>query len=430
MTPNPKSEIMAVVAVAMVALAAMSVYAYEGTLDTLLAPLTRLDIAGAYVHNHIAIDAIVFFALFLSIFHVAVPPLFKGRAGTAVSVALAAAFTLSLSVAESRVGFTLQDFGPVAAALVVLVVAVAIYRLVHVLGMGTSGAGALAFVVAYIGARAAAPRLFLYAAENPWLAWLHLAAVVALVVFLGRALVGAVHAKDIVLGHAADALGRPLRAMRQRMVSPEEAQQLEKERGKAEVYLTRVVDRPWKESTEIVSDLAVIREAIERFGESPTARHLIVEKVQSISAREHVLAERLKQIQDTNERLHAFDLRLLSRIRSAYEKLPESERKQVRTLFAREVEKLAIEEELETLEKSFREYDAKFKDALAHIVAALRLVDLEGAVKWIDRALEHEGGAGRLMAKIRQMEDQLKTLTRMPLSELKAEMAEQSLLFT
>ncbi|MBI3098531.1 MAG: hypothetical protein HYY93_09865 [Planctomycetes bacterium] len=424
-----KSETLTLLAVLIVAALAYTVTAQASPLDFVLEPIARLDIAGTHLRYHLAVDAILFFALFLALSQITLRGQFPGRAGGVLVFAVATALTISLLLAESAVGFSLRDFGPVAAALFVAIFAVVLYRFVSHLGLGIIGSGALAVAIAWFGARAAAPTLLAYAFPASVLAWLNLGAVTAVLVFVGRAGATLFHGKDIMLGQAADALRRPLAALRERSLPDEEARHLEQERGAVSGFLSRIVDRPWKDSAEILADLVAIRKAIERFGSSRQARSLIAEKIRAIAAREHVVLERLKILGELNTRLRAFDLRLLTRLRSAYDGLSDEERERVKAVFAREVQKLSLEDNLSRLEKEFLGYDAGFRDALEHVVAGLRLGQTSQAREWVDRAIRAEGRAEELMEEIDRLEEQVKALTKVPLSELHMERVEQGVLF-
>lgn len=421
MSLETKSETLALVLVALTSLLAMTSFAQDGGLDVLLEPISRLDISGAYLRHHVAADLIIFFTLNLALIQTALRYQFKGRAAPAASVALSAALTIGLVLAEQRFGFSIQDFGPIAAALLVLILAVVIYRLVHYLGLGAVGSGALAIVIAYLGVRATLPGFFTYAAGNPWLAWIHVGVIVAVIVFAVRGMASFVHSKDKILGAAADTLERPVGIIRGGMISEDEAQRLERERQQVSSFLQRIVDRPWKETAEILQDLAIIKKAIERFGTSREGRRIIAEKIRVISAREHVVLERIRTLEQTNQRLKAFDLRLLNKLRAGYDKLSDEERKKIKDLFARQVQKLELEDKISSFERNFLQYDAEFRDTLEHLVASLRLGQIAQARQWIDRALAQESKAEEIMEEIQKLEEQIKALTNIPLSELRTE---------
>lgn len=404
--------------------------AYPGqTLDFILDPITRLDIAGAYLRHHLAMDAILFFTVFFAVVHAATARQFKGRASTAIAVAVSAALTVGLLLAESTYRFSLQDFGPVAAAILILTVAVVLFRLVHNLGLGTVGAGALAYAAAYLGARAAMPGLFALATASPPLAILHLFAVVAVVVSVVKAFQAFAGSGDIVLARAAEGLERPVRALKEAAQSEAETRRLDQERDAVRSILDRIVDQPFKDSVGILADLAEIQRAIRRYGTRPEGRRGIAEKLRSIATREHVVLERLKLLQQVNERLRAFDLRLLGRLRTDYEALPEEERQSAKEVFGREVQKLSLEDRIPKVEATFLAYDRQFREGLEHAIAALQLGQPAKAVDWINQCIRQESQAERVMEEIGQIEEQIKILTHIPLSRLKGRGPRQLSLF-
>jgi len=154
----------------------------SGFLDNLFAPLRDLNIVQFYATNHYWVDFFIFLFVFIPIARFTVGRRFGGREGKVLATAIGIVLALSLALIEKRIGFNLQSFGPIAAAIIIFLVGSVIFHLVKSFGTGIGPAGSISLILTYFLLRATVPNFFLWLANNKWTVWLHAALVLAVAI--------------------------------------------------------------------------------------------------------------------------------------------------------------------------------------------------------------------------------------------------------
>jgi len=121
--------------------------ASSNPLNDLFHPLQYLDISSFYDLYHYWIDFFIFVCLFISVGKITIGRRFGGREGKVLSVVIGLVLALSLSLLESRVGFSIKSFGPFAAGILIFLVGLVVFYLVKSFGAGTVSSGSFAFVI-------------------------------------------------------------------------------------------------------------------------------------------------------------------------------------------------------------------------------------------------------------------------------------------
>jgi len=257
---------------------ASSAFAYDNFLDTFFSPLRDLDVVNFYSANHSWVDFFIVLFVFIPIAKLTIGRRFGGREGKVLSAVIGLVLALSLALLERRIGFSVQSFGPIAAAIIIFLVELVIFYLVRIFGMGNVAAGSIALVITYFLIRATVPNFFLWLAHNKWTVWLHAALVLAVAISIWRIMkafwprsdVGAI-ASDLEHYHNPDS-------------SIEESIGLEKkEVGLIKHRLKRITKKGVKESKEIIEELNEMIRIIDEYGDTPQSRNLIAQRVNNIA---------------------------------------------------------------------------------------------------------------------------------------------------
>ena len=384
-------------------------------MDTVFQPFYGLDVEALYSRYHPIIDFLLFLTFFTAISRLTLGQRFPGRAGKALAVSIGFILTVSLVLAEARLGFSLRSFGPLAAGVLIGVVGFVIFLLIKHAGTGTATAGSLALIVTYFALRAVMPGFFLWVQGNPWAGFLHSLLVLAVFVSLFRLL-------SAVFGNRGPS-GGLLKAARQ-AASPGKNQHVEEEKrtDRAELSilkhrLSRFTGKAIRNSEQIAEEIREIIAIVGEYGGAPGAGPLIAKRLRRIASFEHEAERELKRVAKLDDRLKRFDLSEMVEIKARYGKLSAEQKKACRKRFLEAREKFVEEQHVQKLTTAVKEYQRRFAHCVEMAVQVLQAGRAQEAREWLEKALEEEQHASELLRDVLRMEKRLMALVKKQIRE-------------
>ncbi len=145
-------------------------------------PFEGLELSATYDSYSGIIDFLIYTVLFIGLAQVTLGKKFDSNGGKAVIVSIGLILAIGLSISESVLGFNLRSFGPLAAAIFIVFVAMVIYLGFKAFGMDTIGSASLTLVLTYFSIRAITPGFFDWMMANPQTSWLHSMLVIAVLI--------------------------------------------------------------------------------------------------------------------------------------------------------------------------------------------------------------------------------------------------------
>lgn len=393
-----------------------SAHASSAFVNDLFHPLQYLDISSFYNLYHFWIDFFIFLCLFISVARLTLGRRFGGREGKVLSVVVGLVLALSLSLLESRVGFSIKSFGPFAAGILIFFVGMVFFNLIKSVGAGSISSGSFALVITYVLIRAALPELFLWAEDNPLFALLHLVLLVAFMVSIFKIVGSLFSGRDI------KSLGRTL------IYSPNPDSNLRKNTDdeKQEIHLIKrdlrhITKKGVKEGSNIIEQLKEMIRIIEKYGSTDRARHLIAEKINAIVSKENLILKQLAYLKDLSQKIEEFDLKTFKNLYSRWDKVPDREKDILKKEIMIEKNKIISEEKLKQLESILSKCDNDFRLCLTNAVQCLRSNQPVQARDWLLKAIKSEEGAMNIFKEMKGIEDQLLKLTKREFKTFKKE---------
>jgi hypothetical protein len=389
-------------------------------LDNLLHPFQSLEIPNFYDLNHSWIDFFIFLCLFVSVAKLTIGRRFQGRDGRILSVVVGLVLSLSLSLAEMKMGFSIGSFGPIAAAIVIFLMGLVIFYLIRSVGAGFGPAGSLAFIITYFLIRATAPNFFLWIEENQWTGFVHLGLVVALIISFWK-VISAFLSKGKM-----ESWGRSLeRSHDQNLDLKPNIDQEKNEKSLIKSRLEKITKKGVKNGKEIVEDLKEMLKIIDEFGDTDRGRHLVSEKIRDIASRENLILNQLGSLKEISARIESFDLKAFKDLKARWDKVPDKEKGIVREEIQIEKDKILSEEKLREMEAEVMRYDKDFRYSLNMAVASLRSNQPNQARDWVLKAIKAEEEAVNILKEMKSLEDRLLKLTKMEFRTLRKEAKEE-----
>lgn len=144
----------------------------ENPLMKIFTPFAGFDVAGLYMNEayRYFIDFALFLIFFIGISMFALRKRFSGRGGKSAIIVVGIALAISFAVWEKTAGFHLGKLGPIAAFILVLFIAFAVFQIITNMGMHKPLAIIMAFLVTYYTARAIIPDVFGFLEKNELMA--------------------------------------------------------------------------------------------------------------------------------------------------------------------------------------------------------------------------------------------------------------------
>ncbi|MBI4232442.1 hypothetical protein HY605_04380 [Candidatus Peregrinibacteria bacterium] len=389
---------------AVFAIGTLSKGSITGSFIDPLSPLTA-NIPQIYDNYSSLIDFLVFTALFVSLAYVTIGRMFEHRG---IAIAVGVVFAIALTAMEPVWGFNLKSFGPLAATIFLIVLGYFIYKLLRYFSIDTVGAGAMSFVILYLGLSLYTPSIISKLTEK--IPILSLALLVVLIVAIYKVIIRVFTLREaftVAPGVFSSA------ELQEYYPKAREQEQIIKK------YLYKITKSATKQSSQIIAELAYLNDLIGKFGDSHEGRRLIAQKIRDISPQEHTLQQMLSYLKTTLGQIKNFDLRLFQQFKEKYLRLNPMEQRRVKEEMQDELEKIRAEEKLSEFESQWENYDENVRNNLTNAITHLNSGDIDQAKKALKEAMTYEAENAEILSRMKEFEDLLYALTKKELKALK-----------
>ena len=367
-----------------------------------------------YDKYHTGIDLVLYMLVLVTACRVALARMFPGEHGQRLGSVIGLVLAISLSVAEGKLGFSARSFGPIAAGLFVLVIALVIYNMMRHAGAGHVACGTTALIVTYFSIRAVTPEFFIWLKQNEWANYLHGVLVVAILVALWRT----IHAMSTP--HE----GSPLRRLAENAIrNRARSRDSSKKRSVSEWRwvqdkLEKSTIQGKKQCKQVISILKQVASIIRRQGLSDENARIARNTLSDLKAREHVLSSMLSHTRDADARLLQFDLSKYEELKQRYRMLDKRRQAACKRMFLEERQKIGTEEAIHDLSARTETYTMQFNQCIDMACRYVSSGNAKDSIKWIEKAIEQEQEAERLIKDIRKQEKILLRLLKKQIARL------------
>jgi len=364
----------------------------QNIFEQVLAPLQGVNLAELYMEYSGIFDFALFLILFLGISRVVYSRMFSGQGAKAITIGVALVLALALAVAESMIGFSvISIFGPLACAIFVGIVGVALYQLLTAAGANKQIAASATYVVIYLSFTGVAPEYF---------DWLN-----SKTPILGGLLAVGLLAGLILLVHGI------VKQVRNRIQTPKLASPVEdfrtehqrknlKEEHKQEKHVVKEEKVAEKDAKSIIHDLKVIKGDLSnknKHGE-------ITSTLSRIYFNDKELHRLLDEVGRENLRLENFDSQEYAELKQRYSGAKLEEQQELfRAEINTELKRLKVNRRLREAENQVQQELANFDDLLRLAVTHLKSGEPDHAKTVVGKAID----------SMKKVEDQLEELRRL-----------------
>jgi len=369
--------------------------------DSPLHLLGNLDIAATYDSNH-WIDILVYLLIFIPVARLTLGRRYEGRDGRILSTVVGVVLAFSLYLAEIGIGFSIRSLGPVAAGILIFVVGFIIYCMFKVLGVGSTTAGSVTFILVYFLALGSVPNFSSWIQAEKLTPWMNLVLGSVILLSIYR-LFTAWEPESWPAGFVRPLVGGNLNAWRQHSGGDDVPFWVKKN-------IETLSTEGMKATKEIITDLKEIQRLVEEYKNDRKAWNPICDRIQAIWPRENFILKQLAVLKDVCQKIDRFDLESLDELRARWEKIPIGERENARSRLLMEKRKILSDEKLLELENRLLEYEKNSCNSLATAVGSLRSKQPGQARDWLVKAIRCEEEGMIIFREMKSLEDRLMRL--------------------
>jgi len=346
-----------------------------------LEPFQYLNIAQIYSQYSTIFDFFIFLVLFVGLAQVVYEKRFQGRGGKAVIIAVGVSLAVGLSVAEAKFGFNLGSMGGIAGAILIIAFGLLLFHLLNSLGLQKSTAVAWTFIILFIFLNSISRKLAILIQRNfPILNLLFLLACLFAIIKGFSSLEGGFalksSAKNLLQKGAEYARHIPLR---------EEKLQKKGLRDEA-----KTIHQEIKISSKMVKQLYEIKGFIKEFGATEQGRKAIAEQIESLSANENKLLQKLGHLRDLDKQLEELDILAVRKLKEEYGKVPTELQAEIEKEIKAEKEKYKLSLKMEAFENRIKANVNGFNLSIRSCVEYLGKNHIFEAMQNIDKAIRFQ----------------------------------------
>ena len=365
-----------------------------------------LDVPFIYDRYSVGIDFSLAFLFFLGATRVTLAKRFPGRAGSLLIVSVSIALSVGFSLAEREMNFSLRDFGPLAAIIIIFVVAMVFYTLLRSLDIGRSNALSISFITLFMSLQTVSPSILHWIDEHgPWLSSL---LYIGFLVSVVKLIISIFWRHKSLRALASDVERYSGRETEVNQDEQEESADIKD--AKSQRKLTKKGNR---DSRDIGSNLRSILKAIDKAGNSRESRGKIAAALERISKSEHLLFKRLRDIEELNTKLGRHDSQRHQGLRDRYASASGREKEALRLELIYEQQKLKAEQGIAVLrDRIIQQTNAMNENIRLAVGIMSEDSDMRQAKSYVERAIECDEAIAKELGNIIRLEKAVTELSK------------------
>lgn len=373
----------------------------------IFAPLAYLNLAQTYDHYAAIIDLFIYALILIGVAQVTLGPRFAGRGGKAICTGVGISLAIAMTITETRYGFSLKSFGPIAAGIIILLFGIMIYRLLQHTGVSRTGGLAISYAFMFLAVHGAAPRFVAWLqGQLPFLYLLALVGLIASFYFAFTTL-----RPEAFRQHRFE---ERLREARENEPGHKHQREtIEKENGFIQKFLKPATKNSFRESLQIENDLQAVADAIQKHGQNPEARSIILQRMGEIVPKGQELLKTIRELREFTKRLLRADTELFSE--KNQERLAQMT-PQDRELWSKELhdeaERLDLEKKTSRLQDEIEGLILRVGERLKKAAEHLKNAQIHEAWQEAQEAMKIEKDVTSIARNLKRLEKTIHSLAR------------------
>jgi hypothetical protein len=384
-------------------------------LDTLMAPFQDLDIASTYQSHHLAFDFAIYLTLFTGLSQFVFSKKFPGKGGKAISIGIALALSMGMTLFSAATGFSLARFGPVAAGILMVLLGLLFYSLIKQLGGNTVNAGLASFILTYFLMRAVSPELYQWMQANPYASWIDAALLLSIPLLL---VLLVMRVKGSLLPNLKlPALNMQKNGPAQTDTDKTAASLTQQEAASAEAIQADIKADKFEKLA--AKDLDAIIALLAKKDLSPETINQVQAILQDLQRQESSFERTLVQIRIINDKLEKWEISSFEKLNQDFQQMSPSAQEGFKKTIQQEHQAILKHKTTEELQRRASQERRNYRQFLSRAINELGHNNKRGAIYFLQQAKQQEQFSKTDRAKANDLLKQLLSLTHKTAKQVK-----------
>jgi hypothetical protein len=359
-------------------------------------PLRNLAFQELYFSYSSIIDFAIYMILFTGISRAVLEKRFPGIPGKLMSIAIGLVLSVSLVITQERFDFSISNFGPLAALLLLLIMGIVIFNLLSSFGFSKLFAASVSFFLLYGGVRSLIPNMFDWLMINIPL----LGSVLSLLFILAIVTMFITIWPRFNHGNSSAFIASPIESI---PGLQRETKELSEYSEKAEEM---AIDVKINEE-EIFKRLKQIKMYYPTLIRTPEGAAQLLHALEGVHHENLDVVKKLERLRKLNAAIEQEDLQTFQKIIGYIKKLPKGAYPKAKQAIQTARDRLELEKAIVSLDKNVETFTQKFLDLIQHLGYAIQHRD-PSAIRALEAAVRMERPMKKFLEAMDQLEKKLK----------------------
>ena len=326
-----------------------------------------------------------------------------------INTGIAMILSIAMTVFSFTTGFKLGNLAPLAAVILLSLVALTIFLLIRHIGGKTATSGLASFIITYFLTRATFPEIYQWAQGNQFAAWIDSAILITIPVLIVMLVMKAKSHFQTGRGVLSE-IDLAGKATQKTAPKPDTTQYRERE-GLAQ-QSTKEEKQAAKTEKVIGRDIKTIIEILKTKGITPQTAPAIREVLSDIQRQDSELSRSMNQLKLINQKLEQWDIAGFTRLSQTYNQLTPDNQRLLKEAIQVERQSIMANKAIQLIEKRIDQYHQEFQRNLNLALNELGHSNAKQAIAYLIQAQRLQDESQNLLDKLRNVQEQLLRLTR------------------
>lgn len=326
-----------------------------------------------------------------------------------INTGIAMILSIAMTVFFYKTGFKLGNLAPLAAVILLSLVALTIFLFIKHVGGNTATSGLAAFIITYFLTRATFPEIYQWAQNNQFAAWIDAAILITIPVLIVMLVMKAKSHLPTGKGVLSEI---DLTGKTTQKTAPKPDTGQYRERENLAEQSTKEEKQAAKSEKVIGRDIKTIIEILKTKGITPTTAPAIREVLSDLQRQDSELSRTLNQLKVINQKLEQWDITGFKQLSQTYNQLSPDNQRLLKEAIQVQRQSIMANQAIQIIEKRIDQYHQEFQRHLNLALNELGHNNTKQTIAYLIQAQRLQDESQNMLDKLRNVQRQLLRLTR------------------
>ncbi len=326
-----------------------------------------------------------------------------------INTGIAVILSLAMTVFSYTTGFKLGNLAPLAAVILLSLIALTVFLFIKHIGGNTATSGLASFIITYFLTRATFPEIYQWAQGNQFAAWIDAAILITIPVLIVMLVMKAKSHLPTGKGVLSEI---DLAGQATQNTAPKPDAGKYRERENLAEQSTKEEKQAAKSEKVIGRDIKAIIEILKTKGITPQTAPAIREVLSDLQRQDSELSRSMNQLKLINQKLEQWDIKGFTQLSQTYNQLTPDNQQLLKEAIQVERQSIMASKAIQLIEKRIEQYHQEFQGNLNLALNELGHSNAKQAIAYLIQAQKLQDGSQGLLSRLKEFQKQLLRLTR------------------